>query len=315
MSQRAVSDKPKGLSTGAKVGIGVAIAIVAIVVIVVIVWLVTRPTTDSSGNGGNGGDNGGSNGGNGGGNGGNTGCTTSADCSGTPATPVCRTSDGVCVACMLDGDCETDETCLSNTCVCPTPIAPADVIAVYTAEGQIDGTYTEVAGNTYAVEISTSVMPEMGVIATGVASGGIFSISFTPSAALTLYVRLRATNSCGQAGPWSDNTMASELCKNPSIDFDSASATGTNGSTSISIVLNDAPPGARLYEASIRDSPNGGGNIVGISNTQFTATGVNINLNVPVGIGNGTFFFWARDITFGCLESDYADVQFTNTVV
>ncbi|KYK26716.1 hypothetical protein AYK26_07195 [Euryarchaeota archaeon SM23-78] len=48
-------------------------------------------------------------------------CSDDSDCSGTPSTPYCRLSDGVCVKCLSAGHCDdgndcTTDTCSSNTC-------------------------------------------------------------------------------------------------------------------------------------------------------------------------------------------------------
>jgi hypothetical protein len=47
-----------------------------------------------------------------------TGCTADADCVGDPAGEVCNTTSGACVECMIDGDCETGETCNMTTYTC-----------------------------------------------------------------------------------------------------------------------------------------------------------------------------------------------------
>ena len=44
-------------------------------------------------------------------------CLRDADCSAHPQTPVCDTSSGTCVACVVSRDCGVGAVCQNNTCV------------------------------------------------------------------------------------------------------------------------------------------------------------------------------------------------------
>lgn len=72
-----------------------------------------------------------------------SGCLLNGDCSG--ASPNCRTSDHVCVRCLMDSDCPTGATCSSNACNLGAP-----TIASPTAGSNFNDATPAVAGTAVA---------------------------------------------------------------------------------------------------------------------------------------------------------------------
>lgn len=103
MSSRLRRPEPKkGLSTGAKVAIVIVIVVVVLIIIGVIIWLLLS-SQPSGGNGGNGGN-------------GAISCTSDDDC---PISTIgkCNTGTGVCQQCLINDDCDANETCTAGACV------------------------------------------------------------------------------------------------------------------------------------------------------------------------------------------------------
>ena len=290
------SKQPRsGLSTGAKWAIGITVAVVLIIVIALIIWLLTR------GNGGNNGDNGG----------GTTppsGCTSNASCSGN--TPICNTSTGVCVGCLLDTDCEASQECQQNTCSCVSITAtPTIDTFVFDSPGTVSGTYTESglgASVTYEVEISTSIVPGQEVLASSPAQGGTFSANFSTDVEGNVYARMRAvgTGSCSATvGPWTDNSV---VCRTPMPDIALAAQipTGVAGFFNHSFTFNTWPSGNIQYELELVNESDG----------SALAFGTNVANGDTVIIPAGPYFalgvveyrLSAIDGDNGCLPSSQA---------
>lgn len=245
MSSRGGSKK--GLSAGAKWGIGIAIAVIVIVIVVVVVLLLVRSrasasstatnttTTDTTGGGG-----GGNN---------TTGCQSSADCTSTPATPVCDDSSGDCVQCLLDPDCigvsglphcDTDLTCkeclndahctgnggldvcnASNTCEpCTIPAGPSVVSASLQPFTSITVTWTPVPGALgYTIHWGTSVdwfEWDVGAVTSLVGTAGTAARSqaccgiCSPCGDAVVYIR--AATPCGTTNWGPQTALAGDCC-------------------------------------------------------------------------------------------------------
>ncbi|MDX2019975.1 MAG: Ig-like domain-containing protein [Deltaproteobacteria bacterium] len=98
-----------------------------------------------------------------------SGCLLNTDCSGS--SPYCIVGTGACARCLIDANCPTGATCVSNACVVPAPVIAAPV------NGSTLNVTTPTISGSAVANASVSVYLDGGLIGTVAASNvGAFAL-------------------------------------------------------------------------------------------------------------------------------------------